>query len=202
MRKRKQRNTNVPKNNKIMSVRVLLATDCNFSCKFNDPPNSDELYMVANEKERLPHLRGIFNYLLDMPGERGWCIHKACACCPAITIDLKTEIEWDGLYIEKMGNTNPKERLIEVQPPKSITYVWYRQALKCDELRRKRVLTKSETIEVVSRIMAVTLPYYAIPSVVEQDKAAGKPLTSADVREAGDPRWMSEYELYLLENFA
>lgn len=111
-------------------------------------------------------------------------------------------IDWEGSVIQRKGNENPMQRIIEIQPPVDITPEWYRQTIACPAFRKLKVLTKDQTIRLVSSIVAMTLPYYALPEDVAKDKALGKSLTAARVEWIGDKRWDAEYDLFLLENFA
>lgn len=209
--RRKRKNTK----NRVMSIRVLLTRDLYapiYRHKTDDPIDPEELFITGQDPQRVNHLRSITHYTTEQMGvnvkseniirERGFCIHKACRCCPAIKIHCKSMIDWGGSVIQRKRNKNPMQRIIEIQSPIDITPEWYRQTIACHTFRKLKVLTKDQTIRLVSSIVAITLPYYALPEDVAKDKTLGKSLTAARVEWSGDKRWVSEYDLFLLENFA
>lgn len=210
-RKRKQTQ------NRVMSIRVLLAPDPHFTTcvlKKSEPINLEELKLTKGEETRVGHLRSVTGFCTEQMGvditqasnitnmvmERGFCVHGTCAISPVITIDCKSMIEWEGSVIQTKGNTNLKQRIIEIHTPIDITPEVYRKVVACPTFRKLKVLTKDETIRLVSSIVAMTLPYYALPQDIKKHKALGKTLTSAPVEWIGDKRWHVEYDLFLLEN--
>ena len=192
-----------------MNIRVLLTPLKRVSDIY-----PEELLITGGDATLVGHLRAVANFSTEQMGidvtedgkeivrERGFCIHKACRCCPAITIDCQSRIDWHGAFLQKIGNTHPKERIVEIQPPVSITPDGCRRTLKCSAFQQLKILTKDETLRLVSAIIAATLPYYARPEKAAADKAFGKPWTSAPVEWVGDPRWQTAYETFLFENFA
>lgn len=213
MKKRRKR-TNTK--NRVMTIRVLLAPDPHFvTCmqkRGASPITQEELSLTGQDPKLVGHLRAINNFSTEQMGvdmskagentvrERGFCIHKACRCCPAITMDCKSMIEWEGAAMQKIGNKNPKQRIIEIQSPVDITPEWYKQTIACPTFQQLKILTKEETIRLVSSIIAVTLPYYASPQDMAEATALGKPFTAAFVEWGGDKRWPAEYDLFILEN--
>lgn len=208
-RKRKQTQ------NRVMSIRVLLSPDPHWTTcvlKRAEPIDIEELYLAKGDATRVGHLRAVTSFCTEQMGvditqthivmERGFCIHPACPITPLISIDCKTDMDWEGSFIQKIGNTHPMQRLIEIHPPANITPPLYRKVVACPTYRKLKVLTKDQTIRLVSSIVAVTLPYYALPQDSSRHKTFGKPFTSAPVEWLGDKRWHAEYDLFLLENFA
>ena len=208
MKNRRKRKNN---KNHVMSIRVLLASTPQFLRK-DEHIYPEELLITGQDPNRVVHLRAVHNFSTEQMGvdvnsenivmERGFCIHKACRCCPAITINCKSMIDWEGAVIQRDGNIHPEQRIIEIQPPVDITTTVYNNVIKCSTFRKLKILTKDETIRLVSTIIAMTLPYYTRPKDVEKDKALGKSLTKARVEWIGERRWAAEYDLFLLENFA
>ena len=185
-RKRRVKRT-IPNNSNLMSVRLRLSKG--YSTPTIELTDQQELEICNGSLERVSHLR-VVRAIIENTGLQNetFCIHRCCdhPDCPILNFDFKSETDWGETSI---GVDEPP--VIHIRPPQSLNLKEYSHLKMCKTLLNRRVLTTTETENLVGSIIQATMPLYVSKEAQSRDEALGKRTTTSYLTTTeGDKRWI------------
>ena len=200
MKKRKRRvKHTLPNNHNLMSVRLRLSKG--YSTPTIDLPDQQELKTCNGSPERVSHLR-VVRSIIENTGLQNetFCIHQCCdhTDCPLLYYNFKSETDWGEASI---GVNEPP--VISIRPPQTLNLKEYSHLRMCKSLQKRRVLTTTETENLVGSIIQATMPLYISKEAESRDKALGKRTTTSYLTTTkGDKRWIDIASWNVFLNYA